>query len=129
MDNKELLASWDALKPVKTVEMGGMSDGYEMAIQLAAFEYLRALMQLAPKLKKLSDVERTRLSDRIHAIADPSIALLGLNENYGMSGAQVGAAMNMASCFYSQGYEAGLKSAGEDRHITIVKTPFKEKAA
>ncbi len=110
---EEALAAWDAGEPVWSVEMGGIGPGYEQAIQLMAFEMLRA-MQATPVDWTNEDAVRA-YSDLIRE--QPNAKKIG--SEVGASGAQHGAAMNIASIFTRQGYAKGLELAGDDRHILV----------
>jgi len=41
MTAQEALAKWDAGETLTSIEMGGIGPGYEQAIQIAIFEYIR----------------------------------------------------------------------------------------
>lgn len=124
MTNEELLKAWDAGQPIKTVEMGGLGEDYEMAIQLAGMEWLRLLLEQKPNFGSMSPEEKKLEGDRLAPIITYRIKPLGLHHAYGMSGAQWGAASNLGCVFYNLGYEAGLESAGVDRHIMVTKRSF-----
>ena len=81
---------------VKGVVMGGISEGYELAIQNLA---VRALIRLC---------EDTSIT--------PSDAVeKSITESDGFSGAQVGAAKNIVSVFWNKGILKGVESAPQDR--------------
>lgn len=129
MSNEELLKAWDAGQPIKTVEMGGLGDDYEMAIQLAGMEWLRLLLEHNPDFETMSPDEGKAEMRRLEPIVARRIIPLGLHHKYGMSGAQWGAAANLGSVFYRMGYEPSLESVSADRHITIMKRTFSQEPA
>lgn len=121
----EALVAWDAGESVWTVAMGGIGLGYEQAIQIMAFEFLRFMLANPPSdwgsfVEDAKKWEEYRAS--IENAAKDTISRIQ------PSGAQFGAAMNMAACFARKGYAAGLASAGDDRHILCSRT-FQAEAA
>jgi hypothetical protein len=115
---EDLLARWDAGESVWSVEMGGVGPGYEQAIQNTAFEVLRALVAGKYDAARWSD--RDAWGEDRDAI---EAAVFPLVQGEGLSGAQWGAALNIATVFYRQGHEAGRKLAGAGRAIQVSKTP------
>lgn len=117
MTNEELLNNWDAGKPIKTVSMGGFSEGYEMVIHILGMELLREFeadpfdYEANGSNKDLWEEYR---NGKEKVIQD-SINKLG------PSGAQVGAAFDIANVYARNGYEKGLSMASEDRIISISK--------
>lgn len=112
----ELLARWDEGKSVWSVTMGGLSPGYEQAIQLTAFEILRFLVAEAPDAEKDFQGEAWKaLNGKIEARLADIANLLGL------SGAQWGAAANLASMFYRHGPVKAMESANHERRILVSK--------
>ncbi len=111
----EALARWDAGDGVFTAEMGGLGPGYEQVIHVAAFEFVRELLTRTlpdwddePAVKKfVADVAR---------IVDKKI------NNLGMSGAQYGAAQNLAYRLVRVGWAKGLSELPDDRKIQVSKT-------
>lgn len=120
------LKAWDAGEPVWSVEMGGIGPGYEQAIQVTAAELLRFMTSEALDASGWSDpdkwaTDRERLEKS--AFANPLIDSLGL------SGAQYGAAVNLAAIFHKRGPRDALSDdAVKDRKILVSK-PSKEFAA
>lgn len=112
----DALAKWDAGETVFTVEMGGIGPGYEQCIQVLAFELMRVWKDEpwpAAGADMLSE-QQARLKD----LAEPVIGRL--NETLGFSGAQVGAAQNLAACVCRHGYRAALRDpAVADRLIQV----------
>lgn len=116
----EALAAWDAGEAVQSVEMGGLSVGYELAIQCVAFEMLRALRddpvlaqinakapdqgEFPPQFGEMLDDIASRLDEKQ---PDGSYKLGGL------SGAQVGAAKSLAVNLTRHGYDNARRKVPE----------------
>lgn len=118
-DAADWLARWDAGKGVWSIEMGGLGPGYEQCIQITAAEVLRYLIEN----KVDSDVDYKEgawaiLRDKIDSslFANPTISGLGL------SGAQHGAAVSLATKLYRDG-PRGVMGVPEikDRRIQVSK--------
>jgi hypothetical protein len=116
---KEWLGKWDAGQPVQSIEMGGLGPGYEQAIQVTTVELLRHMLKedyngaywIEPEFW-----EKDRGSIISFAINDPIIKDLGL------SGAQFGAALNLATMLYLNGVSYVMKDERvKDRHIRVSK--------
>lgn len=113
----EALAAWDAGDLVWSVSMGGMGPGYEQAIQCMGFEFLRWMLANPPEdgwEKMGDDPDAWR-----HYTDDCDKASAVVVKHIGPSGAQHGAAMNIAAVFARRGYSAGLAMADSDRHILV----------
>lgn len=109
------VAKWDAGEPIWTVEMGGLGPGYEQAIQVTSLEILRAL--LPKQFRAWKNEKRFKsLRDTVEAEVHPKIKGLGL------SGAQFGAAWNLALCLYRRGEAAMEEDGAKDRKILVSKT-------
>jgi hypothetical protein len=125
---EEALAAWDRGDEVETVEMGGMGAGYEMAIQCVVFELLRAfhddpnLLRIAketPKGEKFPQEFLDKL-DELTLAADAKDPKSGEYRLGGLSGAQAGAAQNLAITFASRGFDAARNEV-PDRLIFVRK--------
>lgn len=109
----DALARWDKGETVFTIEMGGLGLGYEQAIQVLVFEMIRDNLdkplpdQNSPEFKAFSD---SFGDSTVHRIDEK----MG-----GYSGAQVGAAKQIAYRALRDGWEKMLKSAPNDRHIQV----------
>jgi hypothetical protein len=117
---QDALRMWDAGESVFTVEMGGLGPGYEQAIQMLAFEIIRDLIgeHVPAHGVELSDTE----TKRIRKITDATVHRLDKEPWAGFSGAQVGAATNIAMCVLRRGYRAALRDpAVQDRLIQVSK--------
>ena len=117
----EALAAWDRGDEVETVEMGGLGDGYEMAIQCVAFELMRTLRD-DPKLnaevtREIADGES--FADWLGEALDAVVQTLdakqpdGSHKLGGLSGAQVGAAKSMAVNLTRHGWDNARRQVPE----------------
>ncbi len=123
MTNEQLVKSWFAGEEVKVISMGGLGDAYEAAIWEMAMSLLDRLNQNPldfDQIEKMTDDERHELR------ASLDTQLSEVYERVGPSGAQVGAAWNAALVLHRQGYDAAMKMAPEDRHISIARVPVWE---
>lgn len=107
--SQEMLDAWDAGHAVQTVQMGGLSDGYDHAIQCAAMEVLREM--LTPKYQSIFSETRIGEDYPDWVNSEPRNILLKMDKMredgtylFGFSGAQVGAAINLAHMIASKGY-------------------------
>lgn len=120
MTDDEALAAWDAGQTVKTVSMGGLGEAYERALQTAGFEWWRALRANPPKdWDSRKDLDAAK--DACVPAVEKALTDCGLTGQYGLSGAQYGAAMNIGAVFARNGYAGGLKMAPADRIIDCRK--------
>lgn len=116
----EALEAWDRGDEVETVEMGGLGEGYEMAIQCVAFELMRELRDnpvLSQINAKVGDNESfppefSRMLDDIAGELDEKRPD-GTYRMGGLSGAQVGAAKSMAVNFTRHGWENARRKVPE----------------
>lgn len=116
---QDWLNRWDADQDVWSIEMGGLGPGYEQAIQIAAAELLRFMLAKNYDADFWEDKEIAKKhGDEIRAASYENEAIKKL----GLSGAQFGAAMNLASCLYRNGPIAVMKDKQvKDRHIQVRK--------
>jgi len=114
---KDLLHRWDTGQGVFTIEMGGIGPGYEQALQIAMFEMLRHLVNHRPRIAK----SKLRDDDKWPTIQDTLWNLPTLN-GLGLSGAQTGAATQLAAHFYLDGPVKTL--AGEKTRTIQVSKIF-----
>lgn len=116
-DAAEWLKRWDGGGTVWSIEMGGLGPGYEQAIQVTVAEILRWFLEHKPDLSLWEDetVYRAQREEMDKwSFANPTIKALGL------SGAQFGAAVSLASKLYRDGprHVMQVKSI-KDRHIQV----------
>lgn len=119
-DAADWLKRWDEDKGNWSISMGGIGPGYEQAIQITCAEVLRDMLAKGYDSSKW-DTEDTWKKDleqiRAAGFKNPKIEALGL------SGAQWGAAVNLASMFYRKGPRAVMNDARvKDRHIQVRRT-------
>jgi len=119
-DSAEWLKRWDAGDGVWSIEMGGLGPGYEQCIHITMAEILRFM------LEKKYDVSRWEDKDKWATDRD-EIEKFGLFnpivKELGLSGAQWGAAMNLAAMFYRHGPVHVMNDERvKDRHIQVQRT-------
>jgi hypothetical protein len=115
IDAAEQLRRWDAGEIVWSVEMGGLGPGYEQVIQICAIEIIRDwLGKHLPEKISTSDMASATVERIDYKLPDGSWTL-------GFSGAQVGAAAQIAYKFLSEGPQAALSQVEDDRRIQVSK--------
>lgn len=116
-DAAEWLRRWDAGQTVWTIEMGGLGPGYEQCIHITCAEVLRHMLAKRYDHAKWSDKDvwkRDREDIERMSFANETIKQLGL------SGAQWGAALNVATHLYMHGPRALMADERvKDRHIQV----------
>ena len=116
-DAADWLARWDSGRGVWSIEMGGLGPGYEQAIQVTAAEVLRHLLEAKYDCSLWQDRDVwSKDCDAIekYGFANERIKAMGL------SGAQWGAAVSLASKLYRDGPRGVMNHpAIKDRHIQI----------
>lgn len=110
------LAKWDAGDPVWSIEMGGIGPGYEQCIQITAAEVLRHM--LAAEYDAASWQDKDKWAKDREAI-EKTIFANETIKDLGLSGAQWGAAVNLASCLYKRGPDSLNDDAVKDRRILV----------
>jgi hypothetical protein len=117
MDNQEFLAQWDAGEHVITIQMGGLSYGYDLGIQTIAMEMLCGIIASPPEWGGHEGDPKywTEYRDSIEEKAYVKTAIAKVQP----SGAMFGAAWNLAINMAKRGYEASLASVPPDRHMTM----------
>ncbi len=122
--NEDVLAAWDAGETIWTCSMGGMSQGYEQCIHLIGMEMLRAMLATPFNFDDFEgrpDEEKGTLwGDYLKQIESTPAAAAEI-DRLGPTGAQLGAAMNIAGVFARHGYEKGMDMVPADRRIQIAK--------
>jgi hypothetical protein len=118
-DAQDWLDRWDKGEGVWSIEMGGMGPGYEQAIQITAAELLRRILERKYDKKALQDKNYWKLcGDELHEYSMQNKAIKKL----GLSGAQYGAALNIAIRLYLDGPRKIMKNEQiKDRHIQVSK--------
>jgi len=119
-DAADWLRRWDEGKGVFSIEMGGMGPGYEQAIQITVAEVLRHLLEAKYDASLWEDKDiwqRNLEAIRAAGFANQRIDALGL------SGAQWGAAVNLACQIYRHGPRGIMNDERvKDRHIQVSRT-------
>lgn len=110
---RDWLERWDAGRGVWSIEMGGIGPGYEQAIQVTGAEVLRWLLEHNTDrgLKDFPAIEPEISGDLRERLAP-----------IGLSGAQWGAACNIACVIYRNGPIRALELVDRDRHIQVSRT-------
>jgi len=118
-DAQDWLKRWDDGDTVWSIEMGGLGPGYEQCIHITCAEIIRWMLTNKPDASKWEDTNAWKADrERIEqfSFSDPAIRELGL------SGAQWGAALNLACQLYNRGPRAVLNDERvKDRHIQVQK--------
>lgn len=119
-DAADWLARWDAGQGVWSIEMGGLGPGYEQAIQITAAEVLRHLLAAKYDHAKWPDKDEW-VRDR-DLIRDASFKNKTIND-LGLSGAQYGAAVSLATKLYMDGPRKTMNTPElQDRKIQVNRT-------
>lgn len=115
-DAREWLRRWDSGRPVWSIEMGGLGPGYEQCIQLMAAEFLRYFVEVNPPHANADDYKKLNADFDKHENAGGFPIVSKLDP----SGAQFGAAKNLAWMLYTMG-PCGVMNDPQvkDRHIQV----------
>lgn len=110
---RKWIADYDCGNTMESVSMGGISDSYEAGIQDCAIQTMRNLQMITlPEDEEAFGVA-------VEVAANAAVELL--NKKYGFSGAQVGAAKNMAAVFWKQTPEKGIEMMKKQDPERIIK--------
>lgn len=107
----EWVEKFEAGKSVFTIEMGGLGPGYEQALQLSAFRIARHLIDAGYSAKDFNDDNWRTTRDKIEKAVKV--------DDLGLSGAQWGAAMQLATRVYMVGEKAVHDPKVKDRLIQV----------
>lgn len=119
-DATEWLKRWDGGKTVWSISMGGLGPGYEQAIQITVAEILRHLLERNYDASAWADSEKWQFDRKEIEAAGLANTKIG---ELGITGAQWGAAMNMALQLYRRGPRAIMADEQvKDRHIQVSRT-------
>ena len=115
-DAREQLRRWDAGDLIWTIELGRLGPGYEQAIQVLAIEIVRdeidKPLPVKGSLQEWGNATVTRID---YQLPD------GTWSCGGYSGAQVGAAKQLAYHWLRDGVAVTLEGVPSDRHILCSK--------
>ncbi len=114
---QEWLDKWDSGQSVFTIEMGGIGPGYEQCIHITCAELIRHMLTEKYDSSRWSDQAQWDIDrEAIRASSFKNEKIMGL----GLSGAQFGAAMQLATHFYMHGPRSLLeKKDMKDRTIQV----------
>jgi len=109
---------WDNGKSIWSIEMGGLGPGYEQCIQVMAVEFVRSMMAGKYDASKWVDSDAwVKDREEIETMCKDTINKLS------PSGAQFGAALNLASFIYKDGPINVMNDEKvKDRHIQASKS-------
>jgi hypothetical protein len=114
MTAAEWLRRWDAGEGVWTIEMGGLGPGYEQAIQVCVAEIIRDNID-----KPLPEGKFGEWGDATIERVDAKDPETGKYKLGGLSGAQVGAAKQLAFHFLANGPAKTLEKVDRDRWTQV----------
>jgi hypothetical protein len=119
-DASDWLKRWDDEKIVWSIKMGGLGPGYEQCIQITVAEILRHMLTLKYDASKWNDdatIKQDCVAIEMAVLKDRRIKKLGL------SGWQLGSAMNLATRLYRDGPRKVLgNDRVRDRLIQVQRT-------
>lgn len=119
-DIAEWLARWDEGRSVWSISMGGLGPGYEQAIQVLAAEVVRHFVATGANWWGGTEEENNAAWKAVRKSCDEIVTRI--DKHMGVSGAQVGAAIQLAAHLYRKGPRACMEDeAVKDRHILVSK--------
>lgn len=119
-DASDWLKRWDSGRSVWTIEMGGLGPGYEQCIHITCAEILRVMLDRNFDHARWSDRDAWKV-DREDI--DKAVMALPLIDKLGLSGAQWGAAISVASHLYMHGPRSVMNDDRvKDRKIQVSRT-------
>lgn len=126
VDAAAWLARWDAGKTVWSIEMGGLGPGYEQCIHITAAEILRHLLAMKYDVAAWTappDADAQAAWKRDHDAIEKVVLDGDVVKALGLSGAQWGAAMNLATRLYRVGPRAVMTDKRvKNRCIQVSRT-------
>jgi len=116
----EWLRRWDEGRIVWSIEMGGLGPGYEQCIHITCAEILRVMLDKKYDCSKWSNEDKWK---RDREDIEKLIFKNPIVEKLGISGAQWGAALNLAAQLYTNGPRKVMADElTKDRHIQVQKS-------
>ena len=116
---RSLLEAWNKGQEVTSVRMAAENaEGYEQQIQALGMKILATLSANGVLAEDFDDPEKHRQirAQYIDPVTDTKIS--------GCSMHQIGAAINLASVFYAQGYEKAITTMAKPDRLFNVKKPY-----
>lgn len=117
---KDWLERWDKGDLVWSVSMGGMGPGYEQCIQIMVAEMLRYLVRKDTCLEELMDDDLAEFNTEFEHWAEQADFIKKL----GPSGAQYGAAKNLAFILWRKGPVEALTDSVVEKRLIMVSKDF-----
>lgn len=115
--SQDWLNRWDSGDSVWSIEMGGLGPGYEQCIHITAAEILRVMLD-----KQYDTSTWDKYWKEISNEIENTVLKVPRVEKLGLSGAQWGAAMNLATMLYMHGPIKALTDERiKDRLIQVSK--------
>jgi hypothetical protein len=115
----EWLERWDNDQTVWSIEMGGLGPGYEQCIQITTAEFVRALLANGPIAWDDWDAAGKEQFRKVEDI----VGATDIVKKLGLSGAQFGAAANLASMLVRNGPVGVMQDERvKDRRIQVQRT-------
>lgn len=115
-DAADWLARWDAGKSIWSVSMGGLGPGYEQCIQVLAVEVVRHWLTTGETWWNEDEESNQAKWKEVRKGVDAVVSRM--DEQFGFSGAQVGAAINLAGHIYRKGPRC-VKELEDGRRIQV----------
>lgn len=109
----DLVKRWDDNESIFTISLGGIGPGYEQCIQNLLFEIVKGLREKKYNPDNDKDFEQYKI--------DADVIVSRLDKEFHFSGAQVGAAKQMAWQFLAYGYREMMTKCPGDRLIQVRK--------
>lgn len=119
-DAAEWLKRWDEGKTVWTIEMGGLGPSYEQCIHITCAELLREMLNGGYDTAKWYTEGDNDAWKADRERIDKKVTALKTIDDLGLSGAQWGAASNLAGFMHRHGPRGVMKDERvKDRHIQV----------
>ena len=106
--SEQVIEKWDNGEIIPTIEMGGISPSYEQVIQITAIEMLRDLLAFGFESAKASDKYYNKHWKKIKESCEATSKRIGYLQ---LSGAQFGAALNLATRGLIHGWDGMIEDA------------------
>lgn len=118
-DTQDWLNRWDKGEIVWSISMGGLGPAYEQCIQITTAEIVRHMLDKKYDHEFWEDSEKWK--EDLEKISEHTLSQKVIKD-LGLSGAQWGAAVNLACHLYQKGPRQIMKDKQvKDRHIQVKK--------